>query len=124
MKSKKGKKPAQKFLELWSEQAGATLVPEYKFLEDRKFRFDFALPKYRLAIEIDGGVFGMRGRHIRPLGFQKDAEKGRRACEAGWRVWHFTTKCLTKDEIARCIEAFEREMTLRSLSPFWNAELR
>jgi very-short-patch-repair endonuclease len=113
-KNKTGQTPVRSFLELWKEQAGVTLVAEYRFLEDRKFRFDFALPAYKLAVEIDGGVFGMRGRHVRPIGFQKDAEKGRRACEAGWRVWHFTTKCITKEEVSRCIEAFEREIAIRS----------
>ena len=29
---------------------------EYKFLDDRRFRFDFAWPNAGIAVEIDGGM--------------------------------------------------------------------
>jgi hypothetical protein len=58
---------------------------EYWFHPVRKFRFDFACPAIKLAIEIHGGVF-TRGRHVRPAGIIADCEKQRIAVAHGWRV--------------------------------------
>ena len=58
---------------------------EFWFHPVRKFRFDFAIPKQKLAIEIHGGAWS-RGRHARPLGMIADAEKARIAIAHGWRV--------------------------------------
>lgn len=63
-------------------------VREYKFCATRKFRFDFAWPLRKIAVEIDGGAFS-RGRHVRPAGFIKDCEKFNLAAELGWRVYRF-----------------------------------
>lgn len=52
----------------------------------RRFRFDFAWPKRKVAIEIEGGIF-MRGRHVRPSGFINDATKYNAATLQGWRVY-------------------------------------
>jgi len=58
---------------------------EYRFLIDRKWRFDFAWPEKKVAMEIDGGVMN-QGRHNRSSGFILDAEKYNKAVEHGWRV--------------------------------------
>jgi len=63
---------------------------EYVFCAERKFRFDFAWPVHRIAVEIEGGVFS-RGRHTRPMGFIKDCEKYNMAALHGWRVLRYTT---------------------------------
>ena len=47
---------------------------EYKFLHDRRFRFDIALPKHKIAVEFEGGVF-TGGRHTRGKGYSNDAKK-------------------------------------------------
>ncbi len=46
--------------ELWPWCA---LELEYKFLEDRRFRFDIALPADRIAFEVCGGTFSGGHRH-------------------------------------------------------------
>lgn len=51
----------------------------------RKWRFDFAWPDERVAVEIQGGVW-TRGKHGRGAGIVKDYEKGNAACVLGWRV--------------------------------------
>ena len=61
---------------------------EYRFHPTRKWRFDFAYPEQKIGIEIEGGVW-TRGRHNRPIGFIKDAEKYNAAAELGWRVFRF-----------------------------------
>jgi len=64
-------------------------VPEYRFAPPRKWRFDYAFPEYRIAVEIDGGIW-TRGRHTRGLGYLKDMEKFNEAGKLGWRVFRFT----------------------------------
>lgn len=67
------------------------IIPEYKFMPNRKFRFDFAIPKRNLAIERDGGVW-TQGRHTRGAGFLKDMEKLNLAVAFKWRVLRFSTQ--------------------------------
>jgi very-short-patch-repair endonuclease len=69
-------------------------VPEYRFSPDRRWRFDFAHPATRIAIELDGGTWS-GGRHVQGAGFAADAEKHNAAMGAGWRVWHLTGEMIT-----------------------------
>lgn len=64
-------------------------VREHRFHETRKFRFDFAWPDRKLAVEVEGGIYG-RGRHTRPRGFTNDCTKYNLAAAAGWTVLRFT----------------------------------
>lgn len=62
---------------------------EYRFHPTRKWRFDFAIPELKLAVEIEG-----RGRHQTVDGFRKDCEKYNAALLLGWRVLRFpATDC-------------------------------
>jgi len=63
---------------------------EYKFLEDRKFRFDFAWFHMKVAVEIQGGVF-IHGGHSTGLGITRDCEKLALANIDGWTVFQFTS---------------------------------
>lgn len=63
---------------------GWDLTREHVFHAERKWRFDFAFPSQKLAVEIDG-----RGRHQRVAGVRADCEKGNEAALLGWRVLHF-----------------------------------
>lgn len=65
------------------------VVAEYQFHPSRKWRFDYALPQHRIAIEIEGGVW-TGGRHIRAQGFLGDMEKYNTAAIMGWRLLRFT----------------------------------
>ena len=60
-------------------------APEYRFHGTRKWRFDYAWPKCKVALEVEGGVW-MRGRHTRGSGFVKDMEKYNQAALLGWTV--------------------------------------
>jgi hypothetical protein len=59
--------------------------PEYRFWPGRKFRFDYAWPAFKVALEVEGGAFS-GGRHTRGSGFRKDAEKYSEAAAMGWRI--------------------------------------
>lgn len=60
-------------------------VQEYKFNPDRKWRFDFAWPAQRVALEVEGGIW-MKGRHVRARGYEADCEKYNEAALSGWTV--------------------------------------
>ena len=51
----------------------------------RKFRFDYAWPDKKVALECDGGIW-TQGRHTRGAGWLKDMEKFDAAAILGWRV--------------------------------------
>lgn len=74
---------------------GETCVKEFKFHPTRRWRFDYALPEHKIAIEVEGGVW-TGGRHIRPQGFLGDIEKYNTATLMGWRVFR-----TTPDELVR-----------------------
>ena len=63
---------------------------EYRFHPTRRWRFDFADPETKVAVEIDGGAF-IGGRHTRGVGFVKDQEKLNTATSMGWRVFRYST---------------------------------
>jgi very-short-patch-repair endonuclease len=78
-------------------------VREYKFDSIRKWRFDFAWPNLRLAIEIEGGIW-TGGRHTRGKGFLDDCSKYNQAALAGWMVLRFPTEQIQSGEALRFIE--------------------
>jgi hypothetical protein len=60
--------------------------PEYQFVSDRKWRFDYAWPAYKVAVEVDGGIL-TGGRHTSSIsGRLRDIEKLNTAASMGWRV--------------------------------------
>ncbi len=59
--------------------------PEYRFHLTRKWRFDYAWPDKKLALEVEGGVW-TQGRHTRGSGFVGDMEKYNAAATMGWRI--------------------------------------
>lgn len=69
--------------------AGIAFEREYRFHQTRAWRFDFALPAAKLAIEVQGGVF-TGGRHARGDGITNECEKVAAAVIAGWRVMPVT----------------------------------
>jgi hypothetical protein len=71
----------------------ATPVAEYRFHPERRWRFDLAWPEYRLALEIEGGLW-VGGRHNSPQGFFRDLEKYNAAAVLGWRILRVTPKAV------------------------------
>lgn len=78
-------------------------VEEYQFAKDRKWRFDYAWPLCKLALEVEGGAW-VNGRHNRPKGFIKDMEKYNRAASDGWRILRVTPQNLLKTETIQLIQ--------------------
>jgi len=63
---------------------------EYRFHPLRKWRFDRADVKRKVAFEFEGAVW-TGGRHTRGPGFIKDCEKYNQATTLGWRVFRLAT---------------------------------
>lgn len=66
---------------------------EYRFSSTRRWRFDYAYPKKKIAIEYEGGT-ATKGRHVRIKGYSNDCEKYNNASLLGWRVFRFTCDML------------------------------
>lgn len=61
-------------------------VEEYRFHPKRKWLFDIALPAYKIAIEVDGGIWRRKGAHNTPKAMLRDREKDLHAVQLGWTV--------------------------------------
>lgn len=81
---------------------------EYTFARPRRWRFDFAWPTLKLAVEIEGvtGIFGNQalGRHQRAAGMEKDCEKYNEAACLGWRVIRVTQAQVRKGLALQWVE--------------------
>lgn len=64
---------------------------EFRFHPTRRWRFDFAWPDQKLALEIEGGVYVV-GAHTRGAHFEGDCEKYAEALVLGWRVLRVTPR--------------------------------
>lgn len=78
-------------------------VREYRFHEKRRFRFDFAWPELKIAVEVDGGTFS-GGRHVRGLGHRTDAIKFNLAACSGWSVLRGDKKMVNSGELLQSLK--------------------
>jgi very-short-patch-repair endonuclease len=93
------------FMLHWRARHGDLPVErEYQFALPRKFRFDFAWPEERLAVEIDGGTKFGKSRHSRGEGFENDCRKLNLAAKLGWRVLRYTTAMVKSGEAIADVE--------------------
>ena len=78
---------------------------EFRFC-DRRWRFDFAWPIRKLAVEVEGGTWS-GGRHTTGAGFEADCEKYNEATLLGWRVLRVTPHMI---EDGRALVLIERAL--------------
>lgn len=91
-------------------RVGMACVKEYRFHPTRLWRFDYAFPALKIAIECDGGVF-TNGRHVRPQGYINDMEKFNNAAMLGWLVLKFTPEqMLTQSAVEQVRETIRTRM--------------
>ena len=79
------------------------MVRELVFHPKRKWRFDFAFPTRKLAIECEGGLFSS-GRHVRSAGATEDMVKYNEAQLMSWTVLRFSAAHIKSGEALRMIE--------------------
>jgi very-short-patch-repair endonuclease len=63
---------------------------EFRFHPTRKWRFDFAWPDQKVAVELHGATYS-NGRHNRGAGMRNDADKTNAAQLMGWITLIFTS---------------------------------
>ena len=76
-------------MQYWANEKGITLNKEYQFHDTRKWRFDWAFPAIKVAVEYEG-IYSAKSRHTTRSGFLGDVEKYNAATVAGWKVIRVT----------------------------------
>lgn len=76
---------------------GMPLTAEFRFYPLRLWRFDYAFTPFKVAVEVEGGIFS-GGRHSRGAGMSKDMEKYNTAASMNWLVLKATPAMLSDDE--------------------------
>lgn len=70
-------------------------VPEYQFHSTRKWSIDFAWPKFKLALEVEGGVYQEQGGGHRSVsGFESNLEKYNALAVDRWYLIRVTPEML------------------------------
>ena len=81
-------------LPYWCNENSVSLETEYGFHPARKWRFDWAIPSLKIAVEYEG-IFSEKSRHTTVKGYNADADKYNTAAAMGWRVIRLTAKNYT-----------------------------
>lgn len=80
---------------------------EFRFHPDRKFRFDYAWPERKVAVEMNGGIWMKGGgAHSRPTNIKRDMEKNTLAAVLGWRILSYEPRRIL-DAIPEIAEALK-----------------
>jgi very-short-patch-repair endonuclease len=80
-------------IKLLLNQNRITFCRQYRFDSVRQFKFDFAIPEYRIAVEYEGGTW-TGGGHVRGKVYSSNCEKYNLAAIQGWRVLRYTSDVL------------------------------
>lgn len=95
------------FTSLCQSDLHVECVKEFRFHPTRLWRFDYAIPEHKIALEVEGGVW-TGGRHTSPKGFLGDVEKYNTATLMGWRVLRTTPdQLLSAQTLSMLREAIE-----------------
>ena len=80
-------------------------IREHRFMAPtRQFRFDFAWPDQKIAVEVEGGTFAKgKSRHTTGSGFHNDAIKYNYAILYGWKVLRGDVKMVNSGLLARTL---------------------
>ncbi len=79
---------------------------EYRFHPTRRWRLDYAWPDYRIALEVEGGIW-TAGRHTTGSGFKEDMVKYNELAITGkcWRLLRCEPKDLFSENTLRLLKA-------------------
>lgn len=74
---------------------------EFRFHQQRRWRFDYCWPNAQCAVEIEGVNPNGKSRHTSVVGYRKDCEKYNAAQELGWVVLRYLQKEIDYEQVAR-----------------------
>jgi very-short-patch-repair endonuclease len=81
---------------------------EFKAIQGRRFKWDFAYPDKKILIEVQGDIWaGRRGEqsgHTSGTGLTRDYEKNNLAILNGWKVLYFSGEMVMSGYAVRVIE--------------------
>jgi hypothetical protein len=81
-------------LPYWCNENAVSLELEFQFHPHRKWKFDWAIPSLKIAVEYEG-IFSAKSRHTTMHGYNADTDKYNAAAAMGWRVIRLTAKNYT-----------------------------
>lgn len=84
---------------------------EFRFHPERKWRFDFAWPDCKVALEVDGGIW-ISGGHNRGAQMLKTWEKENEAACMGWRILRCEPKSVC---LVSTAELIRRAITVKAV---------
>lgn len=96
------------FTKIVKSSTGLDVEKEYRFHQTRKWRFDYAIPAIKLAVEVEGGVW-TGGRHTSSKGFLGDMEKYNEAALLGWCLIRTTPDQLLTSKTIELIKRRQKE---------------
>ena len=82
----------------------AAPAEELRFSPPRRWRFDYAWPQHKIALEVEGGVW-TGGRHTTGTGFVRDMEKYNTAALLGWRIFRCQPRDLQRSGIYEMLKS-------------------
>lgn len=120
---------AEDVLALQLTDKGLAYAREYRFARDvvgnekgvrkrlaeaglKDWRFDFAMPEIKLAIEVEGGGW-VGGRHTTGKGFQNDLDKYDAAMRLGWLVYRCSPAMINSGHAMLSIQTIYDIRTLK-----------
>jgi hypothetical protein len=84
--------------------------PEFFFSTERLFRFDYAIPEYKIAIEQEGGIWAKgNSGHSSGTGISRDMEKSNLAQANGWVVIRRTPDQMITSETIELIRSIIKQ---------------
>lgn len=70
----------------------------------KNWRFDFAWPSMRFAVEVEGGAFKRVGGHTSGVGFTEDILKYHHAMRLGWTIYRCDANLIKNGSAVELIE--------------------
>lgn len=67
--------PEKRYFEQLLRETFERVAAEYKFKGSRRYKFDYYLSQFRVAIEIEGGIYLKKSGHNTSSGILRDIEK-------------------------------------------------
>lgn len=90
-----------RFAELWNaNHPELDLWMQHKFDEKRKFLLDFADPRTRVGVEVQGGIWMRHGAHNTGRAIQRDCEKQFLALKQGWVIFWLTEDMIDSEHLS------------------------
>ena len=68
------------------------------------WRFDFAIPAQKIAIEVEGGGWMKKSRHTSGAGFHGDLMKYQAAARLGWAVYRCDPAMVKSGDAVKTVE--------------------